>query len=96
MISADVGKRNKSSIILSYNLDKTNSVVSPTAGFDFRITQEISGLGGDINFSKSELDFKTYRTLFNDDIILSSNVSSGVIIGQTPIYQIDFFLVVIV
>ena len=55
MISADVGNRNKSSIILSYNLDKTNSVVNPTAGFDFRITQELNGLGGDINFSKSEL-----------------------------------------
>jgi outer membrane protein insertion porin family len=92
LISADVGKRNKSSIILSYNLDKTNSVVSPTAGFDFRITQEISGLGGDINYSKSELDFKTYRTLFNDDIILSSNVSSGIIIGTDADISNRFFL----
>ena len=92
LISADVGKRNKSSIILSYNLDKTNSVVSPTAGFDFRITQEISGLGGDINFSKSELDFKTYRTLFNDDIVLSSNVSSGIIIGTDADISNRFFL----
>ena len=92
LISADVGKRNKSSIILSYNLDKTNSVVSPTAGFDFRITQEISGLGGDTNYSKSELDFKTYRTLFNDDIILSSNVSSGIIIGTDADISNRFFL----
>jgi len=92
LIIADIGNRNKSSIILSYNLDKTNSVVSPTAGFDFRITQELNGLVGDINFSKSELDFKTYRTLFNDDIILSSNVSSGIIIGTDADISNRFFL----
>ena len=92
LISADVGDRNKSSIILSYNLDKTNSVVNPTAGFDFRITQELNGLGGDINFSKSELKFKTYQTLFNDDIILSSNISSGIIIGTDADISNRFFL----
>jgi outer membrane protein insertion porin family len=92
LISADAGNSIKSSIILSYNLDKTNSVISPTAGFDFRISQEFNGLGGDINFSKSELDFKTYRTLFNDDIILSSNVSSGIIIGTDAVISNRFFL----
>jgi len=92
LISADIGKRNKSSIILSYNLDKTNSVVSPTAGFDFRFTQEFNGLGGDINFFKSELDFKTYQTLFNDDIILSSNLSTGLINGTDADISNRFFL----
>jgi outer membrane protein insertion porin family len=92
LISADIGKRNKSSIILSYNLDKTNSVVSPTAGYDFRLTQELNGLGGDINFSKSEFNFKTYKTLINDDIILSSNISSGIIIGTDADISNRFFL----
>jgi len=63
LIRADVGKKNKSALILSYNLDKTNSVVTPTSGYDFRITQEFNGLGGDISYSKSNLDFKTYRTI---------------------------------
>ncbi|MDB2561336.1 outer membrane protein assembly factor BamA, partial [Amylibacter sp.] len=45
LIRSDVGNKNKSALILSYNLDKTNSVVSPTAGYDFRLTQEFSGLG---------------------------------------------------
>ena len=36
LISADIGKSNKSGIILSYNIDKTNSVVNPTSGFDFK------------------------------------------------------------
>jgi outer membrane protein insertion porin family len=82
LIVSDIGNNNKSAIILSYNLDKTNSVVSPSAGYDFRLTQEFSGLGGNISYLKSELAFKTYKTVFRDDIILSSDLSSGLILGS--------------
>ncbi|MDA9369616.1 outer membrane protein assembly factor BamA [Amylibacter sp.] len=82
LIRSDIGNKNKSALILSYNLDKTNSVISPTAGYDFRLTQEFSGLGGDISFMKSELKFKTYKTMFRDDIILSSDLFSGLIVGS--------------
>ena len=82
IIRDDVGKKNKSALIFIYSLDKTNSVVTPTAGYDFRIIQELNGLGGDISFSKTNLNFKTYRTILRDDIILSSNLSSGVIVGS--------------
>ena len=82
IIRDDVGKKNKSALIFIYSLDKTNSVVTPTAGYDFRIIQELNGLGGDISFSKTKLNFRTYRTILRDDIILSSNLSSGVIVGS--------------
>ncbi|MDB9860792.1 outer membrane protein assembly factor BamA [Amylibacter sp.] len=82
LIRSDVGNKNKSALILSYNLDKTNSVVSPTAGYDFRLTQEFSGLGGNISYFKSEIKFKTYKTVFRDDIILSTDLSSGAIVGS--------------
>jgi outer membrane protein assembly factor BamA len=45
-------------LLLTYNLDKTNSVVSPTAGYDLRIIQELNGLGGNVSFSKSSFDLK--------------------------------------
>ena len=92
LISADIGKSNKSSIILSYNIDKTNSVVKPTSGFEFKITQELNGLGGNISYSKSQLDHKTYRTMFRDDIILSTEFSSGVIVGSDASISNRFFL----
>jgi outer membrane protein insertion porin family len=92
LIRADVGNKNKSAIIFSYSLDKTNSVVNPTAGFDFRITQELNGIGGNISYAKSKLDFKTYRTLLRDDIILSSELSSGVIVGSDASISNRFFL----
>jgi outer membrane protein insertion porin family len=82
VIRNDLGKKNKSALTFSYNLDKTNSVVAPTSGYEFDITQEFNGLGGDISYSKSQLGFKTYRTILRDDIILSSNLSSGIIIGS--------------
>ena len=82
LIRGDVGKKNKSALIFMYSLDKTNSVVTPTAGYDFRIIQELNGLGGDISYSKTNLKFKTYTTILRDDIILSSNLSSGVIVGS--------------
>jgi len=82
LIRDDVGKKNKSALIFIYSLDKTNSVVTPTAGYDFRVIQELNGLGGDISYSKTNLNFKTYRTILRDDIILSSNLTSGVIVGS--------------
>ena len=82
VIRNDLGKKNKSALTFHYNLDKTNSVVTPTSGYEFDITQEFNGLGGDISYSKSRLGFKTYRTILRDDIILSSNLSSGIIIGS--------------
>jgi outer membrane protein insertion porin family len=92
LIKADVGKYTKSGIILSYNLDKTNSISNPTKGYDFRITQEFNGLGGNISYSKSKLKLKAYKTLFRDDIILSSELSSGIIVGSDASISNRFFI----
>ena len=92
LIKSDVGNKNKSALVLAYRLDKTNSVVTPSAGFKFDIKQEINGIGGDVSYQKSSLDFKTYSTFIRDDIILSSNVSSGVIIGDDADISNRFFL----
>ncbi|MDB9991629.1 outer membrane protein assembly factor BamA [Amylibacter sp.] len=82
LIKSDVGNRTKSGIILSYNLDKTNSVVSPNAGYNIELNQEINGLGGDVEFTKTSFEIKSYTTLFTDDIIISSDLSSGAIFGS--------------
>ena len=92
LIKSDVGNKTKSAILLTYNLDKTNSVVSPTAGYNLRIIQEINGLGGNVSFSKSSFDVKTYKTLLRDDIVLSSGLSSGVILGSDAAITNRFFL----
>ena len=52
----------------------------------------MNGIGGNISYAKSKLDFKTYRTLLRDDIILSSELSSGVIVGSDASISNRFFL----
>ena len=92
LIQTDVGKENKSAIILSYNLDKTNSSFRPTNGYNFKITQEINGLGGNIKYSKSSFNLKSFKSLISGDIILSSNLSSGIIMGSDANITNRFFL----
>jgi outer membrane protein insertion porin family len=82
LISSDIGIKTKSAVILSYNLNKTNSLVKPTSGFKFEVKQEINGLGGDVEYLKSNLSMKRYTTFINDDIILSSDFNSGIITGS--------------
>ncbi|MDA8804259.1 outer membrane protein assembly factor BamA, partial [Amylibacter sp.] len=92
LIELDVGDSKKSAVILSYDLDKTNSVFKPTNGYNFRFTQEINGLGGNISHTKSALDFKAYNSDIRDDIILSSAISSGMIFGTDANITDRFFL----
>ena len=82
IIESDVGNTVKSGIILAYKFDKTNSIIAPTSGFKIGINQEINGLFGDINYLKTSINLKTYTAIFNDDIILSSAVNAGAIVGS--------------
>ena len=92
LISADVGDKLKSGIILSYNLDKANSVVRPTSGYKFEAKQEINGLGGDVKHLKTALELNTYKTIFTDNIILTSNISTGLISGDDANFSDRFSL----
>jgi outer membrane protein insertion porin family len=91
-IASDAGKQVKSSVIFGYNFDRTNSVIEPTAGFKFGISQQFTGLGGEATFSKTSINFKTYTTLFNDDIILSAELDAGAITGSGARISDRFFL----
>lgn len=92
ILASDLGKQIKSSLILGYNLDRTNSVIEPTAGFKFGINQQFAGLGGDAQFSKTSVNFKTYKALLNGDIILSAELDAGALTGSDARLSDRFFL----
>lgn len=73
----DAGKQITSAIGVKYTIDKRNSLISPTAGYRFSVSQELAGLGGDVSYSKTGINFKSFRTLFNDDIVLSVELEAG-------------------
>lgn len=71
-------ERNDLSSILGYTFfwDRTNDPVRPTRGFDFNLTQDVAGLGGDVKYLRSELSGSVYRGVWKD-VIASLRLSGG-------------------
>lgn len=70
------------SSILGYTLsyDRRNDPISPTGGFNFLFSQDISGLGGDVEFVRSQVDGGFYRGLWGP-LRSSLLFSGGYILG---------------
>ncbi len=56
-------ERNELTSLIGYtfNLDFRNDPVTPTRGFDFSLSQDLAGLGGDVQFLRSQATAATYR-----------------------------------
>lgn len=65
----------------TFTVDRRNSPIAPTSGYRFNLTQAIAGLGGDHEYSKTTADFKTFRSFFEDRVILSAEVEGGAIVN---------------
>ncbi|MCA3722376.1 MAG: outer membrane protein assembly factor BamA [Phenylobacterium sp.] len=59
-------------------LDRRNDPVRPTRGFFVSLAQDLAGLGGDVNYLRSELEGGWYYG-FNKDFVLSLSGSAGYI-----------------
>jgi outer membrane protein insertion porin family len=57
---------NELTSLLGYTLqwDARNDPIAPTGGFDFSISQDIAGLGGDVRFLRTTATGAAYRGLF--------------------------------
>ena len=62
----------------SFNWDRRNDPIAPTGGFDFSISQDFAGIGGDVQYLRSEVSGATYRGIF-PGVRASLRVSGGVI-----------------
>ena len=62
----------------SFNWDRRNDPIAPTGGFDFSISQDFAGLGGDVQYVRSELTGAAYRGIFKG-VRASVRLSGGVI-----------------
>ncbi len=68
------------SSILGYtwNWDRRNDPISPTRGFDMSFSQDVAGLGGDVNYLRTEGSAAWYRGLWQG-FRFSSRFSAGYI-----------------
>ncbi|MDJ0920862.1 MAG: outer membrane protein assembly factor BamA [Henriciella sp.] len=62
----------------TFNWDRRNDPIAPTGGFDFFISQDIAGAGGDVQYLRTEASAATYRGIFKG-VRASLRVSGGFI-----------------
>jgi outer membrane protein insertion porin family len=72
------GSRLTSSFGYTLSLNRTNDYVEPTRGFDIDFSQDIAGLGGDVNFLKTELRSIFYHG-FAPGWVASARLDAGYI-----------------
>lgn len=63
-----------------FNWDMRNDPVSPTRGFELELQQDFAGLGGDVQYLKTELSGGVYYGLL-DDVVASFSLNAGYITG---------------
>lgn len=70
------------SSILGYTFawDRRNDPISPTRGFDLRLSQDFAGVGGDVQYLRTDIRGNAYRGLFKN-VIASSTIAGGFIEG---------------
>ncbi|MBY9067581.1 outer membrane protein assembly factor BamA [Hyphomonas sp. WL0036] len=69
------------SSIVGYDFfwDQTNDPITPTRGFNFRFSQDLAGIGGDVKYIRTESNASFYRGIWRD-MVASANFSGGIIV----------------
>ncbi len=62
----------------TFNWDRRNDPITPTRGFDFSLSQDFAGIGGDVQYLRTEVTGAAYRGIFKG-VRASLRVSGGYI-----------------
>jgi outer membrane protein insertion porin family len=75
-----LGGRLSSIFGYTFGWDRRNDPITPTRGFDVRLSQDLAGLGGDVKYLRSDIRANAYRGLYKD-VIASATLAGGYIRG---------------
>ncbi len=64
----------------TFNWDRRNDPIAPTGGFEMSFLQNFAGVGGDVQYIKTELTGAAYKGII-DDVVASVTLDSGYIFG---------------
>jgi len=64
----------------TFGWDRRNDPIEPTRGFDFFLTQDFAGIGGDVKYLRTEVSGNAYYGLFKD-VVASAKIQGGYITG---------------
>ncbi|MDP3856022.1 outer membrane protein assembly factor BamA [Phenylobacterium sp.] len=79
-LCAQRGKFITSLVGYTYLYDRRNDPINPTRGFRFDVSQDLAGVGGDVNYLRTEATAGWYHG-FNKTFVLSVTGSGGYITG---------------
>lgn len=75
-----LGGRLSSIFGYSFTWDRRNDPITPTGGFDVQLSQDLAGIGGDVQYLRTDVRANFYKGLFKD-VIASAALSGGYIRG---------------
>ena len=64
----------------TFGWDRRNDPITPTRGFDLRFSQDLAGVGGDVQYLRTDVRANAYRGLFKN-VIASATLAGGYIQG---------------
>jgi outer membrane protein insertion porin family len=79
-LCAQRGKYVTSLVGYGYRLDRRNDPIRATRGFYIDLSQDLAGLGGDVNYLKTEVEGGWYHG-FNKDFVFSATGQAGYVSG---------------
>lgn len=74
------GGRLSSIVGYTFGWDRRNDPITPTGGFDFRFSQDVAGVGGDVKYLRTDVRANVYKGLFKN-VIASATLAGGYIRG---------------
>lgn len=80
-ICNELGSRTTSQLSYTYYLDKRDNPVRPKSGYEFTLSQDFAGLGGESKFLRTELEMVAYKKLYFNEVVGSAKWSWGYIEG---------------
>jgi len=60
--------------------DRRNDPITPTKGYDLRLSQDIAGVGGDVRYLRTDMTANAYKGL-SKGVIASARVAGGYVTG---------------
>ncbi|MBL8770162.1 MAG: outer membrane protein assembly factor BamA [Phenylobacterium sp.] len=79
-LCSQIGKRLTSLVGYGARLDRRNDYLNPTRGFYIDFNQDLAGLGGDVNYVRTDIEAAWFHG-FTKDFIFSVTGSAGYVLG---------------
>ncbi len=80
-ICDQVGQRSTSVAGYTWSINHLNDPIEPSRGWRGSVTQDFAGIGGSVNYVRTEVQAGIYRGVFDDNLIGSLTGSAGHILG---------------